>query len=400
MSKQRSSRSLATTPHNIVGIHRLPPELIIQIVDFCSPENSDLAFTAAQVCRRWRRLLLRTPSVWRSVFLDHRISLWSEHIRRARGCLLDVILREPGPGGQPWTYHSVQWVMQPALPYIHRWKSLDIRFQKHSQAPSPFLCNAVLSSLCVSSDYYVAPMLEELVLQHPMNDDGKEFALFGHGAPRLRRMTTSGIRLVWSQAAFGNLTFLDYTHHRFSHGMEATSEMIGLLTVCSALRELRLCVDSGQERIPSFHLDEDVFQMPSSVHLPQLRAMKVVVLGRSLPWELSYVLSTLRLPNLKTMHFAHRNGRPRAFSTADQLLSVFLAIKSVQEAKVENGWITPKFVVNLLERASRLETMEVRANGRTSRRIKVPAGETKRSRRWLERCIIPWATPTRHMDTR
>ncbi|OBZ68890.1 hypothetical protein A0H81_11028 [Grifola frondosa] len=148
-------------------------------------------------------------------------------------------------------YNLAQVCMHFAAPHIHRWRSLEIKFTHCT----PFLWNAALSGCCGRTGAVEAPSLRELSLVYPDNDDTKEFTLFNGHAPRLRRATLHGIRLAWLPSLFQNLTFLDYTHHGFTHGHAAASEVLYMLLEPYASRasaSSRLASTGRTSRRPSF----------------------------------------------------------------------------------------------------------------------------------------------------
>lgn len=205
-------------------------------------------------------------------------------------------------------------------------------------------------------------MLEEVVLDFPMNDDGKHFGLF---APRLRYATINGIRLLWTSSVFQNLSYLDYTHHRFSQGMEAISEIMIVLEACPSLDELRLCVDGGLRRIPSSHIRTSTEISPVRLH--SLRILHLIVGGSIIPPELPHILANMHHPKLQALHLRHMSHYPersmRPFPNGDQVVAMIRDKANVRLLQVESGWASHQTIGAFAQGAGRLEEIVVLAEG-------------------------------------
>ena len=241
---------------NAHPITQLPSELLGHIFVLGSEDDTQFPIVVSHVCKIWRVIALHTPSLWRRISLDSRKLMWVERVRRAKVCTLDVEIR---PQLVPvcrrtsrrsyLDARSVELYVHLVSPFIYRWRSLHIEFQHYA----PYLWNAALSSCCAADDprSVEASNLEHLSLIHPLNDDPKEFLLFGGYTPRLRSATLHGIRLMWLPSLFANLTSLDYTHHGFTCGSDAYLELYCMLQVCSKLQNLRLAFPQNTHRTTS-----------------------------------------------------------------------------------------------------------------------------------------------------
>ncbi len=296
-----------------------------------------LPIIVSHVCRTWRRLALRTPALWRHVTLDSRLDMWNERIRRAKACLLEIQL-------VPWFSHfphrpqnhrcdmaAVQWYMHVVTPHIRRWRSLEIVFSDYS----PYLWNAALSACCSIGKNVQAPLLEELTLLYRNNDDTKEFCLFSNHAPRLRRVTLDGIKLTWTPSLFGNLTFLDYTHHGFTRGYSAVREVLDMLRVTHRLVELRLLFP--HRRPTHYHSLPDPLETPP-VELNRLSVLKLRVQGRDIPFELAQIATQLHTPALKQLHLVDVNERSNPFPSARVFFRNYAIPRSLRALFIEYGW--------------------------------------------------------------
>lgn len=266
-------------------------------------------------------LAIHTHTLWRRLsFTVHGLRLWRERIARSRGCSLDVTI-VPSQRCRP-DLDAIALQLHLLVPHIARIRSFELRFSRYS----PFLWNTALGPVCHKRDDNVnrrcardrlrdgamehafAPLvhalqLEELTLCYPDNDDTKEFALFAGVAPRLKKVTLDGIRLTWLPDLYGNLTYLNYTHHGFTTGRTAVDEVLGMIQVSCALRELRICFrqrEQGGEVLYLPHGDVPVGQ----VHLLRLERL-VLSIGQSETdtcHELMSLVSRLSMPNLRELH--------------------------------------------------------------------------------------------------
>lgn len=353
--------------HPIVA---LPAELLALIFSLGTQDDPMFPVTVSHVCRAWRALALHTPSLWRHVMLDARLDMWAERIRRAKACTLDISLYLRAPPalhvlGQWNHYHQqdayprarfidardVQMYMFHVIPYISRWRTLDIRFEGYV----PFLWNATLSACCVHSFAVHANALKELSLVYPNNDDSKRFTLFDGVAPRLQKLTIYGIRLTWTSAMFRNLSSLDYTHHTFSIGREAASEILLMLQVSSRLETLRLAFPASDGRGDTSSESEETgfiagrLDVRSSrrVHLAALSVLELTVIGAGsdVPSSLVHLLYHLSLPSLSVLRFSHSPTSPSAhFSRTRPLLAVLSPFPTVTYLRLSQRWSSPRFV--------------------------------------------------------
>lgn len=307
--------------------------------------------TVSHVCRAWRELALFTPPLWRRVCLDGRLRLWTEFIRRARTCTLDIQLvpRNPpttrtarSPHGRHYLdAQTVQLYMHCVTPYIAHWRSLSIEFQHYA----PYLWNATLSACCGQGYSLYALTLERLTLIHPNNDDSKEFALFGGYAPHLRAVTVHGVRLTWLPSLYSNLTFLDYTHHGFTRGLDAASDLLYMLQVSRRLRELRVSFPSRLGApLSAFY---EPFPSDGIVILSHLMKLELRIEGIDLPSAMVHFISHLSIPSLRTLRLLSSNNHTRISHTNDtmpsrlrQLVKAFPRLYSVINLELEHTWLS------------------------------------------------------------
>lgn len=318
-SKRASRGKQRWYPH---PIHSLPSELLAHI--FIIGAWLDVAFpvTVSHVCGAWRDVALHTPAVWRRITLNsnaqYGLNMWRQRIYRAKACSLDI---EVGTfpshwGKQPavahFDIHTVQWYIHLIHPFLYRWRSLRISFPHYA----PFLWNAALSACCGEGPNVHAPLIEELSLIYPANDDTKVFTLFGGVAPRLTRLVVDGIRLAWLPSLFCNLTFLDYTHRGPARGNQAVALVLNMLEISSRLRELKIYFSSHSASVQPGHAHKRIV-------LPSLHALHVRVDGPDIPHELYAFLPQLALPALSSLYLTDHHRSVYTFPHLGPLLQVF-----------------------------------------------------------------------------
>ena len=313
-----------------------------------------LPIMISHVCRTWRCVALRTPALWRRVTLDSALDMWKERIRRAKACSLDIRLvpsfTHRSRRGRRQDMAAVQWYMHLVTPHIRRWRSLEIIFNDYA----PYLWNAALSECCSVGKNVQAPLLEELTLLYRNNDDTKEFFLFSNHAPRLRRVTTDGIKLTFTPSLFGNLTFLDYTHHGFTQGYDAAHEVLDILGICFNLSELRILFP--YKRPNQNHSPPDLPEVAPVVSA-KLVDLQFRVGGPDIPLELMHVATLLRTPALKRLHLMDVEQQSHAFPNVRAFFSVYAIPRSLRMLYVEGGWYDDRTLSLILGKPSSLQQL-------------------------------------------
>lgn len=311
-----------------------------------------IPIAVSHVCAYWRHISLRTPTLWRRICLDYRGDMWKERICRAKACTLEIQL-------SPWLLksgryyqqqlldaHTVQWYMYLVIPFIHRWRSLEISFIESA----PFLWKAALSECCSHSPRAQAHCLEELTLIYPKNDDPKEFCLFYGYAPRLQRLTLNGICLTWLPSLFQNLRYLDVAHHGFTTGANAVHDVISMLKVSNRLVELR--ISFPPKRI---HPTRSMSWRAAikRVSLPSLMTLRLTVESSDIPPEMAHLITLLSTPSLSHLDLMdtgrHRCPFPSLFSFLQHIPN------SVRHLSLEHGWYSDVIMLPLLSRLPYLQ---------------------------------------------
>lgn len=328
-SRPSMTSSLYCSPNPTMPVHpvhRLPPELLVHVFMLGSSDDVMFPVLVSHVCHSWRAVALHAQTLWRRITLTRRsdLAMWQERLRRARSCTLDIVITSsPLSSAVSLDIDTVALQVHMLVPHLARTRSIDISFD----GCMPYLWNTALGPLCPRSPAIwdpepppasrdansrgavtiSVPRLESLSLRYPGNDDTKEFTLFGGFSPRLTRLTVQGVRLTWLSGLFGNLRYLDYTHHGFTSGKKAVNELLSMLQVSSQLRELNLSFATKVTMIEREVLyigggspigDGDV------VTLPHLESFTLGIEGPSaqVPTELTSVTSHLSLPRLKKLY--------------------------------------------------------------------------------------------------
>ncbi|KAJ3490443.1 hypothetical protein NLI96_g1425 [Meripilus lineatus] len=267
---------------------------------------------------------------------------------------------------------SVQYLMHSVAPSLAQWRDLTIDFEHYA----PYLWNAALSACCGYSPSVHAPHLQSLTLLYPHNDDSKEFTLFGGYAPRLDRVTLHGIRLTWLPSLFGNLTFLDYTHHGFTRGYNAASELLAMVQISSHLQELRVSFparQAAQDHPSPFAspIPKDASYLLADLHTLELRIDGTGEISSALIHFISHIstpaLRTLRLLSPSPSSHGHRpisTSLPRSqdlSSRLQQLIKAFPRLFTVTSLEIEHIWLSdPRFAFSIIYLTPRLKHLIVR----------------------------------------
>ena len=362
-------------PHQpIHPIHRLPPELLVHVFALGSLDDVMFPILVSHVCHSWRAIVLHAHSLWRRVSLhpNSNVHMWKECIRRARLCTLDVALASHPHSRVLYDIDLVALQMHLLAPHISALRSLDIRFYSYA----PYLWNAALGPFCRSTSYLwehrspnpgdryfngavEAPKLESLTLRYPQNDDMKEFSLFGGFAPKLACVVLEGVRLTWFPGLFGNLSFLDYTHHGFSRGEEAVDEILSMLQVSSRIRELKLCVcykasfQTLQLRRPMIGDDDVALRFLESLSL------RVHAEDSDIPSELMTILSRLSVPNLKTLCLQDQIRHSIPFPALPTFINVISRSTSLRNLMAEGRWVELSLLTGLAAQLPLLNSIQV-----------------------------------------
>lgn len=354
-------------------IHQLPTELLSHIFVLGAEEDPRFPLLVSRICRSWRHIALSTPTLWRRIVLSPHKHMWREHIRRARACTLDIELLSTAlapmrPRPQHYyprrhlDFYTVQWLMQLALPHLHRWRSFSVIFTEQS----PYILNASLSFL---ANVPSPPSLQEITLIHRLNEDPQPFTLFNGFIPSLKRLTIDGPRIALLPNMLTSLIFLDYTHHRFSTGSDTIHEILSLLSLCPNLLFLRLLFPH------QFTDHTTVYQKPTRsdprVSLSSLKQLHLALDPNSpdIPYELALLLIHVSTPTLHTVIFSDPCRRQVPFPNLKSFFWMYAIPRSLQFIRIEGGWFDQGMVDPMVKSLPRLKRVILRRGGRSPERV-------------------------------
>ncbi|TRM65864.1 hypothetical protein BD626DRAFT_546297 [Schizophyllum amplum] len=97
--------ALSCVRNAAAAAHGIPNEVLAKIFEICVQDDAEQAdrmlSMLEQICRRWRSVLLGTPTLWTHITLQHpnlrprnQLSLMSAYLRRSGGCPLYVWLTD------------------------------------------------------------------------------------------------------------------------------------------------------------------------------------------------------------------------------------------------------------------------------------------------------------------
>ncbi|KAG5646530.1 hypothetical protein DXG03_003297 [Asterophora parasitica] len=242
--------------------------------------------------------------------------------------------------------------MHPVISRIRRWRSLEIVFTDYS----PHLWNAALSGCCSKSRRVQALTMQELTLVYRANDDTTEFSLFSGIAPRLRSVTLDGIRLAWLPSLFGNLTYLDYTHHGFSVGHQAVYDVITILEFSSRLVEFRILFPPKPKPAMPTHSQP----VTRRAILPSLQQLHIRIEGSDIPFEIAQLMTLLSTPSLTSLRLIGTDRRHIAFPSLKSFFDVYAISPSLRTLRIEHGWYDPRMVSPVLAALPNLRQLIIR----------------------------------------
>ncbi|KAF9021070.1 hypothetical protein BDZ89DRAFT_1071747 [Hymenopellis radicata] len=333
-------RSYPRHARRVHPIHRLPYELLALVFILAAEDDVMVAVAVSHSCRAWRAVALQTPRLWTIIRIDQRERMWAERIRRAKSCALRIRIRLPPSASY---YYSdaelVQRRMYFVLPFMARWRSLDITLSRYA----PFLWNAALSECCSTRLKARVEVLETLRLVYPHNDDdSKEFFLFGGYAPRLRSVTLDGVRLLWMPTLFHNLTHLDYTHHGFTSGTKAIEDVLYMLLISCHLQELSLMFRRKHGSVLSASSSHPSLSVRTRIRLPLLTTLRFRVCTSDIPPELRHVASNLRTPALQSLSFVDAYPRRTAYPSTRMFFKHYSFPSTLESLRRDRGWCEPQ----------------------------------------------------------
>jgi hypothetical protein len=154
-------------------------------------------------------------------------------------------------------------------------------------------------------------------------------------------LTVDGIRLAWMPSLFGNLTFLDYTHHGFTNGHQAVHDVISILTVTTRLIELRILFPRAHtvRRLPP---RPDI--VAKRIALPHLRQLVLRVDGSDIPFELAHLVSLISSPFLSSLRLIDLRRAHHSFPSLKSFFYVCALPPNLCFVYIGHAWYDPRMI--------------------------------------------------------
>jgi hypothetical protein len=326
----------------LAPMRRLPAELLSQIFShYCnhgySKEESRSTsfrkhpFTLAQVCRRWREVVLSTPAIWskfRVEFDDYNMercaAMTHAWLSKSGTCPLSLALEGrvyevPTQGRHP--------MVDAIIPYCDRIKSLDLNID--AQILFAFM-----------SKEGIFPVLQSIKINipHSYGPDPPNTWRALENAPALRRVYFHNI----NHPKTAKLPWIQLTHLFFGNSVPIEPrKCLDLLQQCPNLEScvfLRIRVTSLN---PSFVHTQ---VLHSSLRSLQVRARL----------NLSTFFDCLTLPALRDIHVAYDLGHP-------QFISLLERSRCRIERFVIDAQLTPRYFTQYFKNMPHLAELDIRA---------------------------------------
>lgn len=266
----------------------------------------------AQVCVRWRNVVLQTGRLWRRVSIrDKEPWNWTRLcLERSGEAPLRIVIPwtendeessdAPGALKKRYSTESLNKVFKMLLPYASRWESLSLAVDTYE------VMYGALQILAAST----CPMLTELELSN--HDDvgmgetfepkefSKTYDLFrptptSPEPTPLRRAIFWGVHVNWTANLFSSLTILTLAYH--SEDVRPSAETFFGILENSKETLLTLVLECSG---PQKGYDKESGWPEEPIFLPQLRLLKIAFLP---PTYVQNIITTFEAPSLDQLIF-------------------------------------------------------------------------------------------------
>lgn len=308
-------------------VHTLPVELLSRIFrigslpdfsdspfllkpdqSFYSAPNSNPQVVISHVCKRWRQIALRTPTLWTSLHIRRASDLDRAKVYLSRcstsafplDVLVDTVAVADHYPGITLCRDELEDIFDIILPHLYRWRSFFLKL-RDSECK-----NKARTRLCASGP---APVLETLQLYHFEEWTSQDLylstvqppmMLFDGIIPNLKNVSLIGVNLTWSRTPYlRGLRNLELALHAESV-RPSYAQWEALLRNSPDLEKLSLHY-SG----PKFPSDVTIHSIDESwppnkdlIELKNLRDINIVDLD---PDYLCLIFEHLNMPNVKRL---------------------------------------------------------------------------------------------------
>ena len=273
------------------AIHLLPNEILISIFDLVIHDNLYYSLMGerrqqlAGVSRKWRDLILDTPTLWSTIVVTKQDIKFTENcVKKSRKTLLDIIVMSISPA------------LEVVISYSHRWRSLTLIDGERGR---PSLGDVVVKKIEIENLDF--PSLRHVTIPSLMVTSYPNF-LFSTRTPALEHLQVGNGRTWNDFYPVPTLKSLDLT---FSNHSDYGRSFLYLIPTQS-LTSLSL---SG--RIDTWILQSD------SIHFPHLKALTLRIN------RMNMFLKAIVAPNLERFVYSLRNGNARPSELFNELDSKF-----------------------------------------------------------------------------
>ncbi|KAG8988491.1 hypothetical protein FRB94_002263 [Tulasnella sp. JGI-2019a] len=265
-------------------LYRLPLEILVQVLLLAlqdvhpdPPIYMKRLRIFTSVSYQWLRLVMETPSFWRTVSSDLPLPLLLQVLSRSAGHSLDVVYSKTRHDNIPRNQFTTL-----VVEHAHRWHSLIVQEDMFDQKAAETFQSLVPLS---------APALEVLTC---CGGDGLAVELFSRGASRLRHVKLNGTCVPWESTLLSNLQTLHLEN--LGKSIPSGVQLLAILATSPGLVELRV-----ENCYSLYHYSTPLQMMP--VSLPMLQTLSI----RMIPQHLTHdLLTAIRVPRCTSFSISYK----------------------------------------------------------------------------------------------
>lgn len=315
-------RQFAELTNRAAPVSALPTEILVVIFGYLrSHEKSPFPLSTSHVIRRWRDVVIHTPSMWTNIRLGRQLpkseDLLSLYLCRSRDCLLDITLFFYFEAGDvDWgTATPPHFIPGLLLSEVSRWRRLVVRTRSYQTLFWTFESLRALSAPCL--EYYEMDYDED-------NSRGIGGPIFTGGAPALTSLTLRDISL-------GNPPLIAITDLEICPPQLSScfyTEFKSLLTASSVLRRL---IISDYLFISDYDANRH-----EPIGIPSLLSLKISFPQLIHSLHRYHLLSLIAAPNLESLTLDHlRASQMFNFSGVVQVFPLAIKFPKLRVLEVD-----------------------------------------------------------------
>lgn len=253
------------------AINRLPPEVLIHILELCvfgSWQRHFLLEPLRRVCAAWTSLIDTTPSFWSFVSSLDPEEFYLRSLARSKDHPLQIVYYDAGRTRHPSFFSA-------ACENACRWSSFTFTVLEYGTVSD---CADMFKTL----EGLTVPWLQKIEMEahhwHQVTD------ILGGKAPLLRSLSLGGVRIPWESGLLRNLQVLSLSYP--SGNCPSARDTLHILTNCPTLVDLRLAYPRSSASAITDHTSQ-------RVQLTSLTSIRLNLDHRTL----GYLLKRLEAPN-------------------------------------------------------------------------------------------------------